>query len=127
MFLQDCKIVILVYSVDDEESFNQIDNWFQIIKSSNDSKGLIFGVIANKSDLASDKTIPDERGIEYANKIDAIFKSTSAKNQNNDIEEFIDQLFDKYHQNKLDLEVATASTLNRAMIRYSLPYKNKCC
>ena len=127
LFTKDVRIAILVYSIDNEESFNDLNYWLELIISANYSKYMILGVIANKSDLASEKTIPNEKGIEYANKIGAIFKSTSAKNQNNDIDEFIDELFDKFYEHKLDIEAESSSTLNRATIRYSTVNNKKCC
>ena len=127
LFTKDARIAILVYSIDNEESFNELGYWLELIKTANDSKYMILGVIANKSDLTSEKTISNEKGIEYANKIGAIFKSTSAINQNNDIDEFIDELFDKFYELKLDIEAESSSTLNRGMIRYSTVNNKKCC
>ena len=36
LFIKDAKIAILVYSIDDEESFNDLDDWLKLIKSVND-------------------------------------------------------------------------------------------
>ena len=127
IFTKDARIAILVYSIDNEESFNELDYWLQLIKSANDSNYMVLGVVANKSDLTSEKTIPNERGIEYANRIGAIFKSTSIINKDNDIDEFIDELFDKFYEHKLDVEAESSSTLNRGMIRYSNVNEKKCC
>ena len=98
LFTKESKIAILVYSIDSEESFNDLGNWLELVKSSNEDN-LILGIAANKSDLVSDKTISEERGREYAEKIGAIWKSTSSVSENGGIEEFIDLLFKKYYDN----------------------------
>ena len=127
IYFKGVKIVILVYSIDNEKSFKELDNWLKLVKTNIDSNLIIFGVIANKSDLASETTISNERGINYAKKIGGYFKSTCAINEDNDFEEFIDELFNKYYENKLDIEAESNSTLNRGMIRYSTVGRNSCC
>ena len=56
LFTKDSKIAILVYSIDDEDSFNQLDEWLKLVKSSNDEE-LILGIAANKSDLINNIVI----------------------------------------------------------------------
>ena len=130
IFTKESKIAILVYSIDNEESFNDLDGWLKLIKESND-KEVILGVAANKSDLKSDSTISESKGREYAEKIGAEWKSTSAILENGGIEEFVETLFLKYYStifitynnNYLDdaLSHITLSTLN------SRAKKGKCC
>ena len=130
LFTKDAKIAILVYSIDSEESFNALDDWLKLIKARNDDE-IILGVAANKSDLKSDSTISESKGREYAKKIGAEWKSTSAILENGGIEEFIETLFLKYYsknfkvyfENNLDdaLSNITLSTLN------SRAKKGGCC
>ena len=92
---------------------------------------MILGVAANKSDLKSDSTISESKGREYAEKIGAEWKSTSAILENGGIEEFVETLFLKYYStifitynnNYLDdaLSHITLSTLN------SRAKKGRCC
>ena len=77
-------------------------------KRSNE-ENLILGVAANKSDLASDKTISEDRGREYAKTIGAEFKSTSALLDNGGFDELIEALFTKYHSSNFNNMDATAS------------------
>jgi small GTP-binding protein len=129
LFIKDAKIALLVYSIDNEQSFKDLDDWLELIKNTNKDL-ILYGIAANKSDLASDETIPDEKGKEYANKIGAIWKSTSAITEDGGIEEFIDELFNNYYLNKFDLDAASStqsSKLNKGMIRYSTVGRNKCC
>ena len=70
LFIKNTKLAILVYSLDDEESFNSL-YYLELIKSMNDET-VIYGVCANnKSDLASDMIISDEKRKECAKKIGA--------------------------------------------------------
>ena len=96
LFIKDSKIAILVYSIDNEQSFNDLDEWFKLIKSTNEDNSVIYGVVANKSDLANDESIPDQKGKDYAKKIGAEWASTSALIDGKGIEDFVEKLFMKY-------------------------------
>ena len=48
LYTKDAKIAILVYSIDNEQSFNDLDNWFELVKNSNDAN-ILYGIAANKS------------------------------------------------------------------------------
>jgi small GTP-binding protein len=132
LFIKDAKIALLVYSIDNEQSFKDLDDWLELIKNTNKDL-ILYGIAANKSDLASDETIPDEKGKEYAKKIGAEWKSTSAILEGGGIEEFIDELFIKYHTtnfkvNEVDLgqgsESLSITLSNEASTR---TVKKGCC
>ena len=114
LFTKEAKIAILVYSIDSEESFNELDEWLKLVKTSNEDN-LILGVAANKSDLASDKTINEERGREYAKKIGAEFKSTSAMLDNGGFDELIESLFTKYHSTNFNMDATASLSLTISM------------
>ena len=125
LFTKDAKIAILVYAIDSEESFKELDDWLNLVKSIND-ENLIIGIAANKSDLASENTISEKRGREYAKKIDAEWKSTSALIDNGGIEEFIDTLFKKYYEKFFNLNATTSLSLTIS-IENSRVQKGACC
>ena len=125
LFTKDAKIAILVYAIDSEESFKELDDWLNLVKSIND-ENLIIGIAANKSDLANENTISEERGREYAKKIDAEWKSTSALIDNGGIEEFIDLLFKKYYEKNFNLNTTTSLSLTISM-ENSRVEKRLCC
>ena len=125
LFTKDAKIAILVYSVDSEESFNDLDDWLKLVKGSNEDN-IILGVAGNKSDLASDTTISEERGKAYAKKIGAEFKSTSAMIDNGGIEEFIEALFKKYHSTNFNMDQTASLSLTISM-EDSRAQKGGCC
>jgi len=130
LFIKDAKIAILVYSIDNEQSFNDLDDWLNVIKTVNNDNIILYGIAANKSDLASENTIPDEKGKEYAKKIGADWRLTSAILDGGGIEEFIDDLFIKYHNNNFKLnetESATGSLSITLSNENSKVEKKTCC
>ncbi len=77
IYMNQAKIALIVYDMTEQNSFNNLPNWYKELKDKNDSVEII-GVIANKSDLYEDKVIDKEEGENYAKSIKAIFYETSA-------------------------------------------------
>ena len=77
IYMKDAKIALIVYDMTDQNSFNNLQNWYQELKDKNDSVEII-GVIANKSDLYEESVINKEEGENYAKTIKATFYETSA-------------------------------------------------
>ena len=123
LFTKEAKIAILVYSIDNEESFNDLNDWLKLVKASNDEH-LILGVAANKSDLVSERAVSDERGKEYAKSIGAEWRSTSALLENEGIDELIDVLFKKYYDTNFNLEKTSSLSLTMEDGVYQ---KGGCC
>ena len=124
LFIKDAKIAILVYSIDDEESFNDLDDWLKLIKSVNDDT-VIYGVAGNKSDLSSDQIIPDEKGEEYAKSIGAEWRSTSAVTEGQGIDNFINDLFLKYYNTYFNLN--SSGSLSITLSNEPSQVKKGCC
>ena len=95
-FTKNSQIVILVYSIVDKKSFEALDFWLDLVKKENGDTGYTLGVAGNKSDLYQDSKVPDIKGKEYAEKIGAIWKSTSAKEDSKSIEELINELTENF-------------------------------
>ena len=95
LFLNDTKIVILVYSIISAESFKNLDYWINLYKEHLE-EDTILGVVANKSDLFLNQEVSDEEGMEYAKKNGAIFGLISAKQNKAALDKFIDKLVDAY-------------------------------
>ena len=78
-YYKNASLAIIVYSIDDEDSFQDINEWVKELKnlSSPDIKIIMIG---NKSDLESNREVKYEDGKEVANqyKFDDFFE-TSAK------------------------------------------------
>ena len=78
IFVKGSKIVLFVYSIDNKESFNQIEYW---IKSTQEILGedqYISALIANKSDLFENQKISNDEGKQLSKKYHMKFGLTSA-------------------------------------------------
>ena len=82
IFYSNAKAVILVYDITNKKTFDEIKNyWFLQIRQYC-SDDIIIAIAANKYDLYELREVSNEEGEEFANSINAIFSSTSAKNDN---------------------------------------------
>ena len=93
-FMKNSQIVILVYSIVDKASFDDLDMWIKIINENIGEDGYVLGIAANKSDLYKEEKVKSTLGEGYAKKVNAIFKTTSAKDHG--ISELVEQLLKKY-------------------------------
>jgi small GTP-binding protein len=78
IFYRDAKVIIFVYDITKEYSFNALkDYWYK--ETINCTEGTpLFAVAANKSDLYTEQTVNNKDGREFAEQINAIFQTTSA-------------------------------------------------
>ena len=123
LFIKDTRIAILVYAIDDEKSFNEINDWLKLVKSINEGD-IICAVVANKSDLASNNTIPDEKGKEYAKSIGAEWRLTSSKEEG--INNLVDELFLKYYNSNFNLNASGSLSITLST-EVSKQEKKGCC
>ena len=92
IFYKDADIIIFVYDITTEFSFNAIkDYWY------NETKETILALVANKIDLYKYEQIKNSTGKEYADKINAIFQNTSALSNTG-----IDNLFENLGKKFID-------------------------
>ena len=71
--------IILMYSIDCKESFDDLENWINMIKEE-DSFEIPIYLVGNKNDLETKREITREQGAEYAEKYGLIFTECSVKN-----------------------------------------------
>lgn len=77
IFYKEAAVVILVYDITNERSFEQLKTyWYQEVKQKGE-KNVVFAVAGNKCDLFSDEKITEKEGREFANEIGAVFFQTS--------------------------------------------------
>ena len=80
IFMKNTDIALIVYDITKRESFEELSDWFKIVKEINGNKNVIFGIAANKSDLYEQKVVNKKEGEEFAkNNNEALFFETSAK------------------------------------------------
>ena len=78
IFYRDAKVIVFVYDITTEYSFNQLkDYWYEETINTTEKTPLM-AVVANKSDLYPDQKVNNKDGKEFAEKINAIFQTTSA-------------------------------------------------
>ena len=108
LFIRDTDIAILVYSIDDVNSFKKLDFWYKTIID-NCGENFILAIVGNKYDLfLSDNEnenenknndivfVPDEEANKFANEKNAIFKLVTAKEDKKGIDSLFDELLNDY-------------------------------
>jgi Ras-related protein Rab-6A len=82
-FYRNSSLAVLVYAIDNKESFTHVENWLNDLKSQANEDVRIF-LVGNKSDLEEERKVTREEGEKY--KLDqhlVLFMETSAKTGQN--------------------------------------------
>ena len=96
LFVQGSHIIILVYSIDNLQSFQKLNFWLTFIRENLTDGKYILALIANKRDLFENELITKEEGEKYAEQMDAKFALLSAKYDQQTIINFFETLLDEY-------------------------------
>ena len=96
MLIRGTKIILIVYSIIDKSSFNEIDFWINYVKENLGDDKYIMGLVANKSDLYLKQQVKDEEGKEAAQKYGIDFLTTSALTDAESFKEFLHKLLEDY-------------------------------
>ena len=99
LFLNETQIVILVYSIDDAKSFQELNYWNNLYKDQL-GEDIILGVAGNKFDLYMSQEVSEDEGRKYAAQNNGIFSHLSAKENRVGIDEFILKLVTEYLEKK---------------------------
>ncbi len=79
IFYKDAKVIVFVYDITTEYSFNELKNyWYEETRSNTDGNPIL-AVVGNKIDLYKEQKVSNNDGKEFAEKIGAIFQTTSAQ------------------------------------------------
>ena len=95
LFFKDTKIVVLVYSITNLQSFEGLTYWLNLYKESIGDEAIL-GVVGNKSDLFLKQEVDEEKGEEFAKNNGAIFSLVSAKDNKAQLDEYINKLIHEY-------------------------------
>ena len=79
LFIKGSNIVLLVYSIDSRESFEELNHWLNTLKDILDKNKYILGIVASKSDLVNEEIVSQNEGEEFAKKAGGIFRAVSSK------------------------------------------------
>ena len=96
MFIRDSKIILIVYSIVDKRSFNEVDFWINFVKENVGSDKYIIALVANKSDLFEEQIVMEEDGREIAEKYGIEFFTTSASTNSKPFQGFVNKLIINY-------------------------------
>jgi len=92
--IKNCLGVIFVYSITNKNSFNYIENYISELNKTKINDNIPFILIGNKCDLNNERKINFEKGKELALKYNMKFYETSAKNNININESFLELIND---------------------------------
>ena len=95
LFLNETKIVILVYSIVSRQSFKELNYWYNLYKELL-GEDTILGIVGNKMDLYLEQEITEEEGKEFADERGAFFSLVTAKENKVSIDRFIENLLREY-------------------------------
>ena len=78
-FYRNSSLAVLIYAIDNKESFNHVENWLNDLKSQANPDVRIF-LAGNKCDLEEERKVQKEEGLKFKNEqgLD-MFMETSAK------------------------------------------------
>ena len=100
-FYRNASLAIMVYSVTDRKSFENLDLWYKELRTNSTSQINVF-LIGNKIDLEEEREVKTEEGETYKEKYELIkFIESSAKSGFNALNIFIQAaklLYDEYLQ-----------------------------
>ena len=95
-----CQGLILVYSIDNNNSFNNVKNkWIKDIDDFLDLTKIPIILVGNKKDLENERTISEKEGMEIAKQKKFFFYETSAKTGEN-----VNQIFQCLFEQIINVE-----------------------
>lgn len=87
IYFKNSQLCVLVYSINDKESFNELDKYYSIMTDHCDCKDYVLFVVGTKYDLIKEdqsaREVTEEEGNMYANRKGAMFIEVSSKDQYN--------------------------------------------
>ena len=99
IFIKGSQIVIFVYDITNESSFEKLSYWVESVEDTL-GKEPILAVVGNKIDLFEKQEVSKAKGEAYAKKIGALFYESSAKAEPNGFKEFINVLIEELLKKK---------------------------
>ena len=101
---KNAALAIIVYSIDNKESFEHLENWINKLKDNSKPDILIF-IVGNKNDLKDKRQVKEEEGKAFAEEHNFnYFVETSAK-ENKLVKDLFEQAFAQlyeYHYKEVD-------------------------
>ena len=124
IYFKDSDIVIFVYDITNENSFNDLrEFWIGYVKDliGNDK---VFGIASNKIDLFENKKVEKEEGEKFAEDNGALFCETSAKEDPKGFQKFVNDLIVTYISKRKNVKKEQNINLNKNKLKKN---KKNCC
>jgi len=129
--IRGSKIILIVYSIDNKKSFNEVNYWINYVKENVGDDKYIMALVANKSDLDEYEKVKYEEGLEVAKKYEIEFLKTSALNERKIFKEFVNKLIEIYIEKYIGKENIGNGNVNKNLIINSKEKNDnnqkKCC
>jgi len=125
-YIRDSSVAVVVYAINDPESFRAVDKWVDEVRAEREEQVIIF-VVGNKTDLEAERRISPADGSNKAKQLGAFFMETSAKENDN-----INELFDNIAEELPDRQVEArdnngGNSGSRVELTSSNKKKGGCC
>ena len=132
-FYRNSSLAIILYSIDNKESFNNVENWLNDLKSQANPDVRVF-LVGNKADLEEDRKVPKEEGEKYKEDqhLD-LFMEASAKTGHNAKNVLIEAAkilykdYLKFDENSRDNEDKLKIKKGQGLIKKDKKDKKGCC
>ena len=131
MFYKDSSIVIMVYDITNEESFNDIKSYWldEVINNSNEN--VIMAIVGNKSDLIENEKVKEEDVKNFANEKGIHYACISAKMKNG-IDDLFKDIGNKYYDSLKITDDSEELNKSKKLSKKGLKnnkivIKKKCC
>ena len=96
IFIKEAKIVIIVFAINFQYSFEQIDFWINYTKDILGDDNYILALVGNKADLYESQQISDEEIKKKVDELKIKYKLTSASEDSLGFREFLNDLLKDY-------------------------------
>ena len=127
IYFRDAKIILIVYAIDNKNSFTNIDFWINYVKEYIQSDGYIMEIIANKEDLYESRMVMEEEGMEAAQRYGIDLFTTSAISDPDGFKNHVNNLIEKYiimYLEKNNIEENKSVKIHKIKKKKK---KKKCC
>ena len=94
MYTRDSNIILLVYEINNKDSFLHLPDWINDLTNVN-KDDVIFALVGNKIDLEESRQVSPEEGQKFAEEHGYIFQEVSAKTGDGFSDLFYKNLFEK--------------------------------
>ena len=138
IFVKDSQIALLVYAINDYNSFEKLDFWYNTVKDA--CKNIIIAVIGNKIDLFDEEKVDQKEAKAKAEEYNAKYELTSALNDDTGIDEIIENLvkdyiksiggsveIDTFHKSNNSIKLDKSLLLKNNTKNKFKEKKGKCC